>query len=175
MLIGKLVRYERGVTNIFYVYVPTKGKVVRITNVEFDESRFDTNTDNIIVDHDEENGCIEPIDELYLAPVSTSLGGEDIVVKELPTADNSDDSEHIEDVEDVEYVEEFLDTRMPEPGILEPRAQTLPQSLRQSEVPNESDPEENIVIAPYPRPPEISNRRSERERTKSTKALANDA
>jgi hypothetical protein len=175
MLIGKLVRYERGITNIFYVYVPTKGKVIRITNVEFDESRFDTNTDNIIVDHDEENGCIKPIDELYLAPVSTSLGGEDIVVKELPTADNSDDSEHVEDIEDVEYVEEFLDTRMLEPGILEPRAQTLPQSLRQSEVPNESDPEENIVIAPYPRPPEISNRRSERERTKSTKALANDA
>jgi hypothetical protein len=100
VLIGKLVRYERDATDIFYVYVPTKGKVVRTSNIEFDELRFDTNADNIIVDPDEENGCIEPTDELYSAPVSTSSGGEAIVVEELPTADNSDDSEHIEDVEE---------------------------------------------------------------------------
>jgi hypothetical protein len=50
VLIGKLVRYERGVTNIFYVYVPIKGKVIRTSNIEFDELRFDTNTDNIIAD-----------------------------------------------------------------------------------------------------------------------------
>jgi hypothetical protein len=176
VLIGKLVRYERGVTNIFYVYVPTKGKVVRISNVEFNESRFDTKTDNIMADPDEENGCIKPTDELYLAPVSTSSGGEDIVVEELPTADNSDDSEHIEDVEDVEHVEEFLDTGMLEPGIPEPGAQIPPQSLHGSETLIESDPEDNIIVAPRPppRPPETSNRRSERERTKSTKASAND-
>jgi hypothetical protein len=152
VLIGKLIRYERGVTNIFYVYVPTKGKVVRTSNVEFDELRFDTNTDNIIADPDEENGCIKPTDELYSALVSTSSGGEDIVIEELPTTNNSDDSEHIEDVEDIEHVEEFLDTGMPEPGIPEPGAQIPPQSLHGSETPIESDPEDNIIVAPRPPP-----------------------
>jgi hypothetical protein len=168
VLVGKLVRYERGVTNIFYVYVPSKGKVIRTSNVEFDESRFDTNTDDtsFIADPDEDNGYIEPTDKLYSAPVSTPSGGEDMSFEKLPTADNSDDSE---DVEDVEQVEEFLDT-----GILEPGAQTPPQSLHRSETPSESDPEDNIIVAPYPPPSETSNRRSERERTKSTKASAND-
>jgi hypothetical protein len=177
ILIGKLIKYERGVTNIFYVYVPIKGKVVRTSNVEFNELRFDTNTDNIIADPDEENGCIEPTDELYLALVSTSPGGEDIVVEELPTTDNPDDSEYIEHVEHVEHIEEFLDTGMPEPGIPEPGAQVPPQSPHRSEAPIESDPEDDIIVAPRPppRPPETSNRRSERERTKSTKASANDA
>jgi hypothetical protein len=56
----------------------------------------------------------------------------------------------------------------------EPRTQTPPQSLHRSETPSESDPEDNIILAPHPPPPETSNRRSERERTKSTKAPAND-
>jgi transposase InsO family protein len=163
VLVGKLVGYERGATNIFYVYVPTKGKVIRTSNVEFDESRFDTNAYNVVEDPDEDNGYIEPTDELYSAPVSTSSGGDDRVVEEPPTVDNSDESEH---VENVEQVEEFLDTGMPEPG-----AQTPPQPLHRSETPNESDPEDNIIRS---RPPETSNRRSERERTKSTKASAND-
>jgi hypothetical protein len=55
----------------------------------------------------EDNGYIEPMNELYSAPVSTSSGGEDMSVRELPTADNSDEPEH---------VEELLDTRTPEPG-----------------------------------------------------------
>jgi hypothetical protein len=65
---------------------------------------------------------------------------------------------------------------MPEPGIPEPRAQIPPQSPHRSETPIESDPENNIIIAlrPPPRPPETSNRRSERERTKSTKVLVNN-
>jgi hypothetical protein len=166
VLIGKLVGYERGVTNIFYVYIPSKGKVVRTSNVEFNESRFDTNADDTSfkADPDEDNGYIEPTDELYSALVSTSSGGEYVSIEELPTADNS---EH--HIEDVEHVEEFIDTGMPEPG-----AQTPPQSLHRSETPVESDPEDNIIVASRPRPPETSNRRSERERAKSTKALAND-
>jgi hypothetical protein len=167
VLVGKLVGYERGATNIFYVYVPEKGRVMRTSNVEFDESRFDTSVDKTIADPDEDNGYIEPTDDLYSVPVSTSSGGENVVVEELPTANNSNDSE---DVEDVEQVEEFLDTGMPEPG-----AQTPPQSLHRSETPSESDPEDNIIVAPHSPPPETSNRRSERERTKSTKASANDA
>jgi hypothetical protein len=173
VLIGKLIRYERGVTNIFYVYVPTKGKVVRISNVEFDESRFDTKADDtsFIEDPDEDNGYIEPTDELYSGLVATSSGGEHVSMEEPPTANNSehggDESDYIEDID---HIEERLDTGMPEPG-----AQTPPQTPRQSEAPSESDPEENIVVAPHPRPPEISNRRSERERTKSIKASANNA
>jgi hypothetical protein len=173
VLVGKLVRYERGATNIFYVYVPAKGKVVRTSNVEFDESRFDTNADDtgFTANPDEDNGYIEPTDELYSAPVSTSSGGEHVSVEELPAADNS---EH--DGDAPEYVEELLDTGMPEPGEPgEPGAQTPPQSLLRSETSTESDPEDNITVAPRPRPPETSNRHSERERTKSTKALANDA
>jgi transposase InsO family protein len=67
VLVGKLVGYERGATNIFYVYVPAKGKVVRTSNVEFDESRFDTNADDtgFTVNPDEDNGYIEPTVELY--------------------------------------------------------------------------------------------------------------
>jgi hypothetical protein len=166
VLIGKLVGYERGATNIFYVYIPSKGKVVRTSNVEFSESRFDTNADDtgFKADPDEDNDYIEPTDELYSALVSTPSGGEDMSVEELPTANNS---EHY--VEDVEHVEEFIDTGMPEPG-----AQTPPQSLHRSETPIESDPEDNIIVASRPRSPETSNRRSERERAKSTKALAND-
>jgi hypothetical protein len=172
VLVGKLVGYERGVTNIFYIYVPTKGKVVRTSNVEFDESRFDAKADDtsFIEDPDEDNGYIEPTDELYSASVATSSGGEHMSVEEAPTANNSEhDGDESEYVEDVEHIEERLDTGMPEPG-----AQTLPQSLRQSGALSESDPEDNIVVVSRPRPPETSNRRSERERTKSTKALAND-
>jgi hypothetical protein len=172
VLVGKLVRYERGVTNIFYVYVPTKGKVVRTSNVEFDESRFDAKADDtsFIEDPDEDNGYIKPIDELYSASVATSSGGEYVSVEEPPTADNSEyNADESEYIEDVEHIEERLDTGTPEPG-----AQTPPQSFRQSEAPSESDPEDNIVVAPHPRPPETSNRRSERERTKSTKALVNN-
>jgi hypothetical protein len=169
VLIGKLGGYERGATNIFYVYVPAKGKVVRTSNVELNESRFETNADDtgFAADPDEDNGYIEPTDELYSAPVSTSSGGERVSLEELPTADNS---EH--DGDESEYVEELLDTGMPEPG-----AQTPPQSLHRSETSTESDPEDNITAAPRPRlrPPGTSNSRSERERTKSTKALANDA
>jgi hypothetical protein len=96
---------------------------------------------------------------------------EHVSVEEPPTADNSEhNADESEYVEDVEHPEERLDTGMPVPG-----AQTPPQSFRQSEVSNESDREDNIIMAPRPRPPETSNRRSERERTKSTKASANDA
>jgi hypothetical protein len=92
-------------------------------------------------------------------------------MEELPTADNS---EHNGDEfgNESEYVEELLDT-----GMLEPGAQTPPQSLHRSETPTESDLEDNNLTAaprPRPRPPETSHRHSERERTKSTKALAND-
>jgi hypothetical protein len=96
-----------------------------------------------------------------------------VSVEELPAADNS---EH--DGDAPEHVEELLDTGMPEPGEPgEPGAQTPPQSLYRSETSTESDPEDNITVAPRPRPrpPETSNRHFERERTKSTKALANDA
>jgi hypothetical protein len=44
--IGKLVGYERGTHNIFYVHVPSRNKVIRTSNVTFDESRFDTTVDN---------------------------------------------------------------------------------------------------------------------------------
>jgi hypothetical protein len=166
VLVGKLIRYERGAINIFYVYMPEKGRVMRTSNIEFDESRFNTSVDKTIADPDEDNGYIKLTDDLYSAPVSTSSGGENMVIKELPTTNNSDDSE---DVEDIEQVEEFLDTGMPEP-----RAQIPPQSLHRFETPSESDHEDNIVVAPHSPPPETSNRRSERERTKSTKVSAND-
>jgi hypothetical protein len=172
VLVGKLVKYERSATNIFYIYVPTKGKVVRTSNVEFDESRFDAKADDtsFIEDPDEDNGYIKPTDELYPASVATSSEGEYVSMEEPRTANNSEhNADESEYVEDIEHIEERLDTGMPEPG-----AQTPPQSFRQSEAPNESDPEDNIVIAPRPRPPETSNRRSKRERTKSTKALANN-
>jgi hypothetical protein len=91
-------------------------------------------------------------------------------MEEPPTADNSEHGGDKSDyIEDVDHIEEYLDTGMPEPG-----AQTPPQTPRRSEALSESDPKENIVVAPYPRPPETSKRRSKRERTKSTKALAND-
>ena len=165
VLIGKLVGYERGATNIFYVYVPEKSRVVRTSNVDFDESRFDTGIDDTdsITDPDENNGYIEPVDELYSAPVSTSSGGESSCVEELPT---DDDSEH------TAYAEDSIDTGMPEPG-----AQTPPlssQSLDVSEDPAESSDEIIPSGANVPPAPETSSRRSRRERTKTSKALSND-
>jgi hypothetical protein len=44
--IGKLVGYERGTHNIFFVYIPTRNKVIRTSNVTFDESRLDTTIDD---------------------------------------------------------------------------------------------------------------------------------
>jgi hypothetical protein len=173
VLVGKLVGYERGATNIFYVYVPEKGRVTRTSNVDFDESRFDTNADtSFATDPDEDNGCIDPAEELYSMSVSTSSGGEDMDVEEVPTIDESShNSDHEHSSRPIEELaEDFINTGIPEPG-----AQTPPQSPYRSETPSESDPEDNIIVAPRPRPPETSNRRSERERIKSTKASANDA
>lgn len=178
VLIGKLVGYERGATNIFYVYVHEKGKVVRTTNVEFDESRFDTSLDKAtsVSDPDEDNGRIEPTNELYSAQVSTSSGGV-MTIEEPSTIDDlGHDSEarvdeEIEELPTAEQGEDFIDTGMPEPG-----AQLSPSFPRTSDIEGltGSDPEDNITLAPPPLPPRETVRRSGRECTKSDKASSNE-
>jgi hypothetical protein len=69
--ISKLVSYERGTYNIFYVYVPSRGKVIRTSNITFDEIRFDTTIDD--EDDNEEDDFIT-IEELL--HYSVSSGGE---------------------------------------------------------------------------------------------------
>jgi hypothetical protein len=69
--IGKLVGYERGTYNIFYVYVPSRGKVIRTSNITFDKTRFDTTVDD--EDDNEEDDFIT-IEELF--HYSVSSGGE---------------------------------------------------------------------------------------------------
>jgi hypothetical protein len=169
VLIGKLVGYERGATNIFYVYIPEKGKVLRTTDVEFDESRFDTSTDVVIVDPDEDNGYIDPTDDLYSTPVSTSSGGEKMSIEELPTVDESEHSSE----ELKEHIEDFINTGMPEPGVQAPHK---PPERSETQVQLESDPEDSITVATRPPClPETSSRRSQRERIRTDKALANAA
>jgi hypothetical protein len=167
--------YERGATNIFHVYVPEQGKVVRTANVEFDESRFDTSIDDaIITDPDEDNGYINPTDKLYSTLVSTSSGGEKVSIEELATVDESEhnsDSEH-GSKEPEDHAEDFIDTGMPEPG-----AQSPIVTSEQAITPTGSiaDESESDTIAVAPRHPEPLGRSSRRERTMTNKALANDA
>jgi hypothetical protein len=165
VLVGKLVGYERGAANIFYVYVPEKGKVVRTSNVDFDESRFDTSTDQsgLATNEDEDNGYIEPVAELYSTPVSTSSGGESSGVEELPTDDDSGDAEHVEG---------SIDTDMPEPGAQTPPFS--PQLPSQPEGPLEFL-DESTAPTTQTQTTDTSERRSRRERTKTSKALGNDA
>jgi hypothetical protein len=69
--ISKLVSYERGTYNIFYVYVPSRGKVIRTSNITFDKTRFNTTIDD--EDNNEEDDFIT-IEELL--HYSISSGGE---------------------------------------------------------------------------------------------------
>jgi hypothetical protein len=66
--ISKLVSYERGTHNIFYVYIPSRNKVVRTSNVTFDESRFDTTIDN---ENDNDDDDYIAIDEPLYHSVSS--------------------------------------------------------------------------------------------------------
>lgn len=180
VLIGKLVGYERGATNIFYIYVPERGKVVRTSDVDFDVSRFDTSTDKTgpATNQDDDNGYIEPVTELYSTPVSTSSGGESSGVEEFPTGDDPDDAE---------YVEGSIDTGMPEPGAQTPpsssqlsnRPEGQPEFLDKSTAPTIQTPPEFLDESTAPTiqtpPTDTSERRSRRERTKTSKALGNDA
>jgi hypothetical protein len=101
--IGKLVGYERGTHNIFYVYVPSRNKVVRTSNVTFDESRFDTTIDN---EYDNENYDHITIDEpLYH---SVSSGGEHNTDAEEPQVSPPlSPLPHVQDID-------FIDSGIPE-------------------------------------------------------------
>jgi hypothetical protein len=66
--IGKLVSYERGAYDIFYIYIPSLHKVVRSSNVDFDKSHFDYEGDDIIESNKE--GI-----EVDLTPFTTPLQG----------------------------------------------------------------------------------------------------
>jgi hypothetical protein len=103
--IGKLVGYERGTYNIFYVYVPSRGKVVRTSNVTFDETRFDTTVD--VEDDNEEDDFITIEEPLYH---SVSSGGEhkhDTDAEEPQLSPPSSPLPHIQDVD-------FIDSGIPE-------------------------------------------------------------
>jgi hypothetical protein len=78
--IGKLVSYERGTYNIFYVYVPSRSKVIRTSNVTFDETRFDTTVDD--EDNNEEDDFIT-IEELLHHSVSSGRKQKYIYTEEL--------------------------------------------------------------------------------------------
>jgi hypothetical protein len=96
--IRKLVGYERGAHNIYYVYIPSLHKVVRTSNVDFDESRFDCRDDDN-TESDEEGVAID-FDSFYDA----SSGGEKEMVEESALK------------EPAPFETEFIDTGMPEPG-----------------------------------------------------------
>jgi hypothetical protein len=98
MGIGKLVSYERGAHNIFYIYIPSLHKVVRSSNVDFDESRFDCEEDDTIESNKE--GMEVDFDSFYDAP----SGGEKDSIEE-PTSK-----------EPALFETESIDTSMPEPG-----------------------------------------------------------
>jgi hypothetical protein len=103
--VGKLVSYERGTYNIFYVYIPSRNKVVRISNVTFDESRFDTTIDN---ENDNADDDYIAIDEpLYH---SVSLGGEhnyDTDAEEPQVSPPLSPLPHVQDID-------FIDSGIPE-------------------------------------------------------------
>jgi hypothetical protein len=101
--ISKLVSYERGTYNIFYVHVPSRNKVVRTSNVTFDESRFDTTIDD---EYDNEDYDHITIDEpLYH---SIASGGEHNTDAEEPqVSPPSSPLPHVQDID-------FIDSGIPE-------------------------------------------------------------
>jgi hypothetical protein len=101
--IGKLVSYERGTYNIFYVYVPSRNNVIRTSNVTFDESRFDTTVDNEYDNKDYDHITID--EPLYH---SVALGGEHNTDTEEPqVSPPSSPLPHVQDID-------FIDSGIPE-------------------------------------------------------------
>jgi hypothetical protein len=96
--IGKLVGYERGAHNIFYIYIPSLHKVVRSSNVDFDKSRFDCEGDDTIESNEE--GMEVDFNSFY----DTPSGGEKDSIEE-PTSK-----------EPAPFETESIDTSMPELG-----------------------------------------------------------
>lgn len=97
--------------------------------------------------------------EALVRQSSTSLS-----VEELPTGSES---------ESTECAEDFIDTGMPEPGAQTPSLS--PQLSDRFESPLELLDESIAPTTQTPPVPEASDRRSRRERTKTSKALGNDA
>jgi hypothetical protein len=96
--IGKLVSYERGTYNIFYVYVPSRNKVIRTSNVTFDESRFDTTVDNEYDNKDYDHITID--EPLYH---SVALGGEHNTDTEEPqVSPPSSPLPHVQDIDSID-------------------------------------------------------------------------
>jgi hypothetical protein len=104
--IGKLVGYKRGTHNIFYIYIPTRNKVVRTSNVTFDETRFDTTIDD--EDDNEEDDFIR-IEELLHHSVSSGGEHKYIYAEEPQVSLPSSPLPHIQDID-------FIDSSIPELG-----------------------------------------------------------
>lgn len=152
--VGKLVGYERGTHNIFYVYLPVRHKVVRTSNVVFEEPRFDTNDDDALVDEDEDsNGYIDPEEELYdPAPIASSGG--DVGMEEPLVPIRPASYSEPQGVTEPEYI----DTGMPDPG----HRSSPPQTEDAVEPPTVDD-----------EPPSTAPRRSSRPAQHSQKAQDN--
>jgi hypothetical protein len=158
--IGKLVGYERGAHNIFYIYIPSLHKVVRSSNVNFDELRFDYEEDDTIESNEE--GIEVDFDSFY----DTPSGGEKDSIEE-PTSK-----------ELAPFETESIDTSIPEPGY----RTTLPHVTEQSSSPhcdvedNRSDDDSTAseqLPEPASREP-AQPRRSSRTATQSDKAHSNE-
>jgi hypothetical protein len=102
--IGKLVSYERGTYNIFYVYVPSYSKVIRMSNITFNKTRFDTTIDD--EDNNEEDDFII-IEELLHHSISSGGKYKHIYAEELQVSPPSSPLLYIQDID-------FIDSGIPE-------------------------------------------------------------
>jgi hypothetical protein len=151
--IGKLVSYERGTHNIFYVYVPSRGKVIRTSNITFDETRFDTVIDN---EDDNKDDDYIIINEPLYHPVSSGGEYKYINAEELQVSPPSSPLLYIQDID-------FIDSGIPELG-------NRCTHSTDSDTITTTQPTQTAELEHEPEP---TPRRSSRERHLSRKAQNN--
>ncbi|KAI6787438.1 hypothetical protein KC343_g10664 [Hortaea werneckii] len=157
--IGKLVGYERGAHNIYYIYVPSLHKVVRSSNVDFDESRFDCEEDDAA--EGDAEGMEVDFDSFYDAP----SGGEKDSIEEPASK------------EPAPFETESIDTGMPEPGYRTTPPRVTQQSSPRYDVEDSRSDDDSTASEqlhePASREP-VQSRRSGRTATQSDKAHSNE-
>lgn len=138
--------------------MPTRNKIVRTSNVSFDESRFDTTADDEDSDND---GDYVTVDELLYLP--TSSGGEhdaeDLSVSPPSSPLPQNVLPQNTSQPPIDVAEDFIDSGIPELG----NHRTLSSN---------ADDGDTIVVLPRQQP-EPAPRRSGRERHRSDRAQDN--